>query len=113
MNGGPQARVSSPVLERSTLMTSAPRSASTCPAQGPARMRASSKTRTPANGPGMGSFLCEQGRDSGAEWRVVWPENAVLSIADTARHWRGNDERRHSKIIRHGARYPVPQGAQD
>src|ERR1044072_1955527 len=53
MNGGPQARVSSPVLERSTLITSAPRSASTWPAHGPARMRASSSTRTPANGPGM------------------------------------------------------------
>src|SRR3954468_3824599 len=57
MNGGPQARVSSPVFERSTLMTSAPRSASTCPAQGPARIRASSSTRTPANGPGMDNSL--------------------------------------------------------
>src|SRR6476660_3206382 len=53
MKGGPQARVSSPALERSTLITSAPRSASTWPAHGPARMRASSSTRTPANGPGM------------------------------------------------------------
>src|SRR5688572_24431859 len=53
MKGGPQARVSSPVLLRSTLTTSAPRSASTWPAQGPARMRASSRTRTPASGPAM------------------------------------------------------------
>src|SRR5580765_5004511 len=81
MNGGPQARVSSPVLQRSTLMTSAPRSASTCPAQGPARMRASSKTRTPANGPDMGGFLCEASGDKGRECGVVWPEKAVLSIA--------------------------------
>src|SRR5262249_6609338 len=48
--GGPQPRVSSPDPARSTLITSAPRSASTCPAQGPARMRASSRTRKPVNG---------------------------------------------------------------
>src|SRR5215468_3428904 len=53
MNGGPQARVSSPAPSRSTLITSAPRSASSCPAHGPARMRASSTTRRPASGPGM------------------------------------------------------------
>src|SRR6185369_5586308 len=53
MKGGPQARVSSPVLLRSTLTTSAPRSARIWPAHGPARMRASSSTRKPANGPGM------------------------------------------------------------
>ena len=39
---------------RSTLMTSAPRSARICPAQGPAKMRASSSTRSPASGPGWG-----------------------------------------------------------
>src|SRR5262245_17280118 len=48
--GGPQPRVSSPDPARSTLITSAPRSASTCPAQGPARIRASSRTRKPVNG---------------------------------------------------------------
>src|SRR5262249_8461309 len=53
MKGGPQARVSSPVFERSTLTTSAPRSASTWPAHGPARIRASSSTRNPDNGPGI------------------------------------------------------------
>ena len=54
MNGGPQPRVSSPAPGRSTLITSAPRSASVWPAQGPARMRASSSTRTPASGPFCG-----------------------------------------------------------
>src|ERR1700722_18382709 len=46
MNGGPHARVSSP-SGLSTLMTSAPRSASVCPVVGPAKTRASSTTRTP------------------------------------------------------------------
>src|SRR5271157_2906923 len=46
MNGGPQRRVSSP-SGLSTLITSAPRSASVWPVQGPARMRASSTTLTP------------------------------------------------------------------
>src|SRR2546423_2350626 len=53
MNGGPQPRVSSPAPVRSILITSAPRSARICPAHGPARMRASSRTRIPASGPGM------------------------------------------------------------
>src|SRR5271166_903071 len=48
MNGGPQRRVSSP-SGLSTLMTSAPRSASVWPIKGPARMRASSTTRRPAS----------------------------------------------------------------
>src|SRR5882724_10742544 len=48
MNGGPQARVSSP-SGLSTLMTSAPRSASVCPVVGPASTRESSSTRTPAS----------------------------------------------------------------
>src|SRR5207249_6106645 len=48
--GGPHLRVSSPPSGLSTLMTSAPRSASNCPAQGPARMRASSITRMPFSG---------------------------------------------------------------
>src|SRR5262245_60517457 len=59
--GGPHPRVSSPEPLRSTLMTSAPRSASTCPAQGPARMRANSRTRRPARGFAMEfslSFSC-------------------------------------------------------
>src|SRR5271166_3920121 len=46
MNGGPQRRVSSP-SGLSTLTTSAPRSASVCPAVGPASTRASSTTRIP------------------------------------------------------------------
>src|SRR5215217_2487294 len=49
MKGGPQRRVSSP-SGLSTLTTSAPRSASTCPAHGPARIRASSTTLSPASG---------------------------------------------------------------
>src|SRR5205807_1595048 len=42
---------------RSTLTTSAPRSARICPAQGPARIRASSRTRRPASGGGMEELL--------------------------------------------------------
>src|SRR3954469_23736577 len=57
--GGPHLRVSSPPSGLSTLMTSAPRSASNCPAQGPARMRASSTTRTPFSG---GSAINHQKR---------------------------------------------------
>src|SRR5882757_2822464 len=43
--GGPQVRVSSPCPGRSTLITSAPRSANSCVAQGPARTRLMSTTR--------------------------------------------------------------------
>jgi len=43
---GAQARVSSPLPGRSILMTSAPRSARTCPAHGPARIRDRSRTVT-------------------------------------------------------------------
>src|SRR6476620_5387531 len=50
MKGGPQPRVSSPTPGRSILITSAPRSARSWPHHGPARMRASSSTRTPASG---------------------------------------------------------------
>src|SRR3954447_19888358 len=46
--GGPQLRVSSPAPGRSTLMTSAPRSASTIVASGPARIREKSAIRMPA-----------------------------------------------------------------
>src|SRR5919204_3177745 len=46
--GGPQVRVSSPSPGRSTLTTSAPRSASTIVAYGPARTRERSTTRTPS-----------------------------------------------------------------
>src|SRR5436305_1371399 len=78
MNGGPQARVSSPVLERSTLITSAPRSASTWPAHGPARMRASSTTRRPDNGPGIGDpLLTLQAYDRPSLWRA----GEILSIS--------------------------------
>src|SRR6185295_1895784 len=51
--GGPKARESSPTFGRSTLMTSAPRSARFCPAQGPARTRDRSRTRMCDNGPAM------------------------------------------------------------
>ncbi len=44
---GPKLRVSSPVPGRSTLMTSAPRSARSCVAQGPASTRLVSTTRMP------------------------------------------------------------------
>ena len=46
-------RVSSPPGTRSTLITSAPRSASIRPQVGPAMICASSKTFTPASGPLM------------------------------------------------------------
>lgn len=43
--GGPQPRVSSPTPGRSIFMTSAPKSASICPHQGPATTRLMSSTR--------------------------------------------------------------------
>src|SRR5919204_5246388 len=49
-NGGPHARVSSPSPGRSTLTTSAPRSASTIVAYGPASTRDRSTTRSPTSG---------------------------------------------------------------
>src|ERR1044072_1447211 len=109
MNGGPQARVSSPVLERSTLITSAPRSASTWPAHGPARIRANSNTRTPANGPGMGSFPSDKRA-------AKWAANAALCglrlrfclwVAEETQ-----EEKNDREDFRRGARHSVPQGAQ-
>src|SRR3546814_228318 len=58
--GGPHSRVSSPAPGRSTLTTSAPRSASNCPHHGPASTRASSTTRMPSSGFGSG-----KGADAG------------------------------------------------
>ena len=49
-NGGPQLRVSSPVPGRSTLITSAPRSASIIVANGPARIREKSRIRSSPSG---------------------------------------------------------------
>src|SRR5262245_6492195 len=46
-------RVSSPPGTRSTLITSAPRSASSMPQVGPAMICANSRTLTPASGPGI------------------------------------------------------------
>src|SRR5439155_747362 len=74
--GGPQPRVSSPLPLRSTLMTSAPRSARICPAQGPARIRASSSTRSPAKGPAITPPWGEQ--------RPRWRKTAV-SVARRTR----------------------------
>src|SRR6267378_793125 len=51
--GGPKARESSPEPGRSTLITSAPRSARFCPAQGPASTRERSRTRMCESGPVM------------------------------------------------------------
>src|SRR6186713_1383696 len=74
--GGPQLRVSSPDPLRSTLMTSAPRSASSCPAHGPARMRASSMTRTPFSG---GSAMDH--RDCSKAQPLSTPRATVTSVA--------------------------------
>src|SRR5260221_2752249 len=52
--GGPKARESSPEPGRSTLITSAPRSARFCPAQGPASTRERSRTGMCESGPAMG-----------------------------------------------------------
>ena len=51
--GGPQLRVSSPPPGRSTLTTSAPRSASSIVAYGAARTRLKSAIRTPARAPAV------------------------------------------------------------
>ena len=56
--GGPQLRVGSPPPGRSTLTTSAPRSASIIEQYGPARMRERSRTRTPSSG-GIGIYPLE------------------------------------------------------
>src|SRR5262245_58713103 len=54
-HGGPKARESSPVLGRSILITSAPRSARFCPVHGAASTRDRSMTRIWHNGPAMAS----------------------------------------------------------
>ncbi len=50
-SGGVKRRVSSPSGKRSTLITSAPMSASSMPAVGPDMMCATSMTLSPASGP--------------------------------------------------------------
>ena len=55
-NGGPQARVSSPTPGRSTLITSAPRSARIWLAHGPAMMRLRSSTRMCDSGPAISAL---------------------------------------------------------
>src|SRR5262249_9555409 len=81
--GGPHPRVSSPAPLRSTLITSAPRSASTCPAQGPARIRASSRTRRPSNGFGIiGLILRFTARMRRKVWLFVWLGQQNLSRLD-------------------------------
>ena len=54
--GGPHSRVSSPVPGRSTLTTSAPRSASSIVAYGPASTREKSAIRTPSSAPGIATL---------------------------------------------------------
>src|SRR5208337_1177006 len=51
MNGGPHSRVSSPVLGRSILITSAPRSPKIIEQNGPVRIREASIILSPASGP--------------------------------------------------------------
>ena len=51
MSVPPYARISSGWLELSTLITSAPRNASSLPAYGPAHTLVSSTIRTPSSGP--------------------------------------------------------------
>ena len=53
LHGGPQLRVSSPPSGRSTLTTSAPRSASSMVAYGAARTRLKSAMRTPSSAPAV------------------------------------------------------------
>src|ERR687894_1989724 len=83
--GGPQWRVSSPRSGCSTLTTSAPRSASTIVAYGPARTRERSRTLTPSSGSTARSS-CPQFNGMGARAsrmtrrRVVWDN---LAGADT------------------------------
>src|SRR5204863_2502079 len=92
MKGGPQARVSSPGPLRSTLITSAPRSARIWPAQGPARMRASSSTRKPASGPGIRAnpptMTCRLAFSARLLLVIVWRVFALLSTAAGVRHAR-------------------------
>ena len=109
--GGPSRACRRPRLVRSTLITSAPRSASIWPAHGPARMRASSSTRTPANGPGMRN----PSSSSIALHGVVWPACAVLSIppkASRSGEDAMNDTIRATAISERRSRRSVPQGAQ-
>src|SRR5262249_23177301 len=63
----------------STLITSAPRSASNCPDHGPARMRASSRTRTPASGLDVTSERREPG-DRTAEDQAVDIMRALVGV---------------------------------
>src|SRR4051812_39117764 len=56
----PHSRIESGLPGGSTLMTSAPRSPSRRPANGPASMPPSSMTRSPSRGPASGTVLVER-----------------------------------------------------
>src|SRR5688572_9114992 len=77
-HGGPKARESSPFPGRSTLITSAPRSARFWVAQGPASTRVRSRTRTPSR----------MRRFGGTGFNAIvgtWPENVMRRTAIGAR----------------------------
>src|SRR3546814_6758926 len=95
MSGGSMRRVSSPA-SFSTLITSAPMSASMRPQTGPAMMCASSTTRQPARGPPAISAalpvrlaLGEEGLEALAELPPGVGENAENLVVDLGERHRG------------------------
>src|SRR3546814_16839886 len=91
MSGGSMRRVSSPA-SFSTLITSAPMSASMRPQTGPAMMCASSTTRQPARGPPAISAalpvrlaLGEEGLEALAEILAGVAENDEILVVDLGR----------------------------
>src|ERR1051326_8941595 len=85
MLGGTMRRVSSPSGMRSTLMTSAPMSASMSPQTGPAMMWASSITLTPASGPGAAMLLA-------SPVGLALVEEGVHPLAEILAHVAHEDE---------------------
>src|SRR3954465_1561703 len=83
-HGGPKARESSPTPGRSTLMTSAPRSARFWLAQGPASTRERSRTRMCERGPATGLPYERKGRSLALMirhivlWRLKSTDEATL-----------------------------------
>ena len=93
--GSRYPRASSPPGSFSTLITSAPRSASMMPQVGPAMICASSSTRMPASGPGCGAGCgglahacaagaCRAGRALGRNGGAHRPRNSGFRFARNA-----------------------------
>src|SRR5687767_7815685 len=89
----PHVRIGSPAPGCSTLITSAPNSASAAPAIGPAASVAASMTRMPASGPGVTAGSATGGDRGALQPEVLTEGRARVPVAEHAASLQlGHDE---------------------